>query len=219
MLWDVLPIAAQHVGADDTVLDVGANIGEFTLFAARRASKVVAFEPVSYLFDRLSGNVALNDMPQVQLVNAGLYDREAKVDIYLSDSRDQLQGTNHGMGNLFSAPPGSRGEKEQIQVLRLDDWAQQQNLQGADFVKLDIEGAEFAALRGAEAVLREFRPALVLELEHSHSERAGFDESELLDYLRALDYQLHTLDAAGKLQPLQGSQVQHARNLYCEPPS
>src|SRR5690606_9171674 len=74
------------------------------------------------------------------------------------------------------------------------------NLPPPDWIKIDIEGLELPALRGAEALIREARPTIICEINHL-SGRFGTDISDFLAYMRSLGYEVHRLDD-GRLEPL-----------------
>jgi FkbM family methyltransferase len=183
-----------------TVADVGANIGEVTLYSAKRLSlgRVLSFEPVPGVFQQLSENVALNAFGNVEMFNVGLYDRDGVLPLYLKDD-DAYGLVNEGVGSVFGSP----GDKTQVTIplRKFDDLAQEIALNRLDFLKIDVEGAELMVLKGAESSLRAFRPVIVTESSAANQKLAGYSARDLYEYLGSLGYELSSLETGDKQLP------------------
>jgi FkbM family methyltransferase len=137
-------------------LDCGAHIGEYTLLFARLvgpSGAVHAFEPDPRMFPLLRANVQRNELTNVTLANVALSDREgmewfaAKDDATMSALR------------RFTEQPGA--ESALVPTTTLDLYLEISGLQAVDALKVDIEGAEAAAIAGANRLLRTLQPGLV----------------------------------------------------------
>ncbi len=195
---EVATFLKRHLQPDMTFVDVGANLGELTLVAAKRLPKgrVLAFEPVPQIFAQLSRNVALNNLACVELFNFGLFDRTDSLPIYRQ--QDINFGTiNEGVPSLFST--GTDREEVSVLLRRFDDVALEYRLERLDVMKIDVEGAELMVLRGAEPFIRRFRPLIITELSQLNFQRAGYTSTDLIDYLRSLEYDVQILDDHRKL--------------------
>jgi FkbM family methyltransferase len=173
--------------------DIGANIGEVTLYAAKRLShgRVLSFEPSPAIFAQLSRNVALNHFPQVEVFNIGLYDREDVLPFFVEE--ENLFGmANHGLGTVFGAAMDK--QTGVVRLRKFDDVAVEAGLQRLDFLKVDVEGAEWMVLKGAEECIRRFRPVIVAESSAGNFERAGYAPKDLYQYLESLGYQIRNLE-------------------------
>jgi FkbM family methyltransferase len=135
----------------DTVIDVGAWIGDFSAYAASKGAKVYAFEPVEETFEVLRQTSALNN-GLIYPIKKGLGDKECEIEISLHDD-------NSGSNSIISK---AEGNKEKICIITLDQFAEENKLERVDFIKADIEGAERDLLRGATNVLKTFAPKLAL---------------------------------------------------------
>lgn len=176
-----------------TLADIGANIGEVTLCAAKRAAtgKVLSFEPSPAIFAQLSRNVALNRFSHVELFNIGLYDREDILPFYVEE--ENLFGmANEGLGTVFGVTKDK--QESVVRLRRLDDIAREVGLQRLDVLKVDVEGAEWMVLRGAEQCIRRFRPVIVAESSAGNFEKAGYAPKDLYNYLESLGYEIRNLD-------------------------
>ncbi len=174
----------RHLDSEGAVfVDVGANVGLHTLRTARRLARrggnVIAFEPIQANADRLRANAELNALSNVRIERLGLADREGTVEVSRS---------SRGSGNVSLASVGD--VREQVRLVRFDDWARDNDLRRVDVVKMDIEGAEVAALRGMQDTIREFRPVLVVEINPMWTLRMGTSTTELLRLLHELGYAL-----------------------------
>lgn len=176
------------------VLDVGANFGLFSLVAARRlqglgGGEIIAFEPDERNLARLEANLGANNFTNVAVVRKGLFDRDLTGVLYLSDPKQKNMGTS----SVLSHAPGQ--QSVEIPLVTLDTFLRESGIASVDLIKMDIEGAEFAALSGARAALAEGKIKwILLEL---HVEIMGVDKSaELLRMLFAAGYQAWFIDEA-----------------------
>jgi FkbM family methyltransferase len=117
------------------VVDIGANIGSFAIYAARAcgASRVVAFEPHPENFALLTRNVSANGLTNVTCVNAAVGASRGKRHL-------EVDPGNSG-GHRLSANP--RGQAIEVDCLSLDDVIAEHRLPTIDYLKLDCEGAEY----------------------------------------------------------------------------
>jgi FkbM family methyltransferase len=141
---------------DDVVLDVGANIGLLSIVAARLCPRghVYAFEPSSHHREFLRRNVDRNATGNVTVVPYAVLDVAGVVEL----SRPETY-----QAGSFIAPGVREGTVEPVGAIALDDWAEEHGLDRCDVVKLDIEGSERLALRGARRLLARFAPILLVE--------------------------------------------------------
>lgn len=178
------------------LVDAGANIGLFTVFAARRVrnGKVIAFEPVPSMADWLKKNIDLNNLPNIQTETCGLSDHPGVLPIY------EIESTHEGLSTLY---PGSlsKSAMTEVPVKKLDDVFENYGFSRLDIIKIDIEGGELPALRGATQTLRKFRPAILIEINESTYASAGYRPSDVYDFLKALDYRPHSIGKNGRLYP------------------
>lgn len=117
-----------------------------------------AFEPVPANRDRLEQAIATNDLHNVTVSPLALGDSSRQVDMWLRSAQ-----TGADSGTAAVVPTGT-GHLT-VSMCPLDDWALQTGLQRLDFIKLDVEGAEFLVLAGAEQVISRFRPLILAEFD------------------------------------------------------
>lgn len=145
----------------DYVVDAGGCWGDTALYFAWKTGptgRVYSWEFVPSNLQLFRENLALNPeySQRVELVEAPVWSTSGQT-LYFSDM-------GPGSRVSFTASPKTTG---QVQTLTIDDMVKQRNLPRVDFIKMDIEGAEMNALRGAEETLRRFRPKLAISVYHN----------------------------------------------------
>ncbi len=177
----------------DVFVDVGANIGLFSLIAARRVGRsgaVYAIEPAQKTFRRLQDNVKLNDFLNVQCFQLALSDESGEFPFYTSeDGFDAWNSIAHPIaGKSFS--------KEYIQCVRWDHFARLHNLVGkVAMMKIDVEGWETRVLGGGyEALSREDAPILQIEFTEEAAASAGSSCKDLYHMLEGFGYSMFCYD-------------------------
>jgi FkbM family methyltransferase len=153
---DEMAVMAAHFPAQGVFADVGANVGNHTLFAClfMAAARVIAFEPNPPAMALLRANVALNGLSaRVDLTHLGwgLSDAEG------AGFSAVTKRANLGATRLVADGRGGLSVRTGDAMLAG---------QPVDFIKLDIEGMEMQALRGLQATIANHRPPVFLELDH-----------------------------------------------------
>lgn len=193
----------------DTYMDIGANIGLFTLIAARRvglAGKVFSFEPSSTTFQRLLTNVKLNRFTNVFAHQVAISDKSGQADMTVS-----LDGYD-GRNSLAAPTGGEKFGTESVSTISLDQFVQEHKLKGhITMIKIDVEGWETHVLDGGQATLSgPDAPVLQVEFTEDTQEEAGCSTDELYRALVGLGYQLYSIDAKTRdLTPVSQEQVQN----------
>jgi FkbM family methyltransferase len=149
--------------ADAVVVDGGANAGFFTVPVAHRTqgrgTRIISFEPQRQLFQALGGSLALNEYRHVYLHNVGLGDAPGIAQLPAIDySVVQDFGTVQLNDNTTVAEDGWMADRV-VDVTSIDAM----DLPGLDFFKLDVEGYEVPALRGALNTIKKYRPWIWVE--------------------------------------------------------
>jgi FkbM family methyltransferase len=174
----------QFARPGGTFIDVGANIGYFTMRAARQLGvngHVHAFEPMRRAYDRLVRHVTLNHLDNVTTHRLIVTDR----------SRGPQTVTFRNSWKMFGAAPEPQAP-EQIETVSLDDYAPRLGLSRLDVMKIDVDGYEYKVLQGARETLRRFGPALVLEIGGYTMNAVGDSVADLVGLLEGLGYRFYS---------------------------
>jgi FkbM family methyltransferase len=177
-----------------TVLDVGANIGFYTLSLCRqvRNVRVHSFEPIPKTFALLQEHVKINQAANATIHNFGFSDREEIKTFYYYPE---------GSGNASSAnlSEGASVRTITCQVKRLDDFVQNSGLH-VDFIKCDVEGAEIFVFRGAMATLKRDRPAVFTEMLRKWAAKFSYHPNDIIALMKDLGYRCFC-EHQGHLRP------------------
>lgn len=199
-------------------VDGGANQGEFSIAAARIMPQgtVISFEPVAEYRKRLEENVRLNGCKNIHIMPVALGAQEDSLPIY-DQQEIYLDGTRHeGLPSLFVS--GSRSQhREVVPIRRLDDVLDDLAIKHVDVIKLDIEGAEWMALRGAANVLKTSHPILLLEIGKETCRAAGYEPGVFAQWIIGLGYRIEKILDDGKTNAITPAQLNDFQNIVAYP--
>jgi len=143
-----------EIQPQDTVIDIGAHIGSFTLLAASKASngKVLAFEPASYNFSKLEKNVRLNNFSNVEIFKMGVFKKNGFVNLDISQP-SSAHFTIFNGGEEF----------ERVKTITLAEIFTKFKIRHCNLLKIDAEGAEFEILTTASVSVLKLIDKIVFE--------------------------------------------------------
>lgn len=213
---DIVSYLDQALKPGMAVLDIGANIGEISLVAARRVGpkgRVISFEPIDAIADVLERNVVRNKLNNVSVARLALSDAVGVFPVYhhVEDPSDD----NGGLGTLF----GATGEDviQHVSATTLDEFVKSVDLPGIDLIKIDIEGAELPCLRGGEQTISRFRPIIIVEVQEKSASAAGYKQIDILSFLAGFGYTFHNIGRRGRLSSLNKDMLLEYQNVACLP--
>jgi FkbM family methyltransferase len=195
---DVMRFLRRWVRPGFIALDVGANIGTYAIPLARLVGptgRVVAFEPNRPTCACLRQNVRQNRLGNIRVVRAAVGEHPGHSDLVVNAEN---------FGEVHLAPAATTPEaaitRARVVVTTLDAECARLALPRVDFIKIDVEGFELAALRGAVAVLAA-NPRIVVQTEiiPAHAARYGFDVAELVAFFAARGFKPHACDETGRM--------------------
>lgn len=171
-----------HLNKDETFIDVGANIGVWTLYAAKLVGlkgMVLSFEPHPMFFKNLNDNIQLNNFKNIKTYNVGLSDVAGE--LYFSNSLDSM---NHVL---------TKKEKDAIvvKVNTLDEYTR--DLEIIDLIKVDIEGYELFCFKGAVETLKKTKK-IIFESIETLTIAYGYSGSDIISFLNDLNFAVYKLD-------------------------
>jgi len=186
-----LALVGSLLAPGDIFIDGGAHIGLFTLVAAARAGpagRVLAFEPAPAARCQLLQNLALSQFPWVEVSARALAE--------CAGARSFTAFADDSWGSSSFAPPPEfgGGSVETVETTTLDAVIAEQDPARIRLVKLDLEGAEYAALQGAPRLLRDVGPDFLVELEPEHLARQGTSAADVVRLFEEHGYQFFTVD-------------------------
>lgn len=169
-----------------TFLDVGSNVGFYSMLAldvVGPSGSVHAFEIDARPLRCLRRTIASEQLTNLHVHAVAVGDRDGKVGVHM-DADSGLTGVVQSA----SAP--------QVMMTTLDAWWRASGASRIQAIKMDIEGAEWLALRGAADLLRAERPLIVCESDETLQQRFGHGPAQLQEYLAGLGYRIDPLAGA-----------------------
>lgn len=199
-------IVKKIIHKDDVVIDVGANIGYYTLIFSRlvgNKGKVFAFEPEPNNFNLLQKNVKINGYENVVIINKAVSNKMEKIKLYIDDE-------NQG-GHTLS-PTKTKSKSIQIEAVTLDNYFKNDSNK-IKFIKMDIEGSEARTMDGMKNMLNnnnelqmmvEFNPYLL--------NKSGSDPEKYLYSFMKFDYKIFEMDK--KNRKVLNAEIPHLLTKY-----
>ena len=160
------------IRSDDTVFDLGANVGTYSLSAAARTrGKVIAIEPASETFELL--NISASQFSNMTAIHTAVSDKPGTAFLTHNDNSSETFG--------LSDNNEKRGEK--VPLATVDDIAAEHGIESVDIIKIDVEGHELKVLAGAEKIISNGSPIIFYEIKHDNDLHP-----ELIDAFKNLGY-------------------------------
>ncbi len=203
----------------DIFVDVGANIGYLTAYAASlvgQNGQVHSFEPVPAFYDRLAHMASLNPNYCIHANNCALDEQAGEAHIAVTSLPNIGWNT---MVEGFMSPEATL-EHLRVSVRRLDEYLREHELRRVALIKIDTEGYELPVLKGLTRFLQETasgsRPYLLIEVTPQAYPLIGTSIEELAAFLGQYAYSVEMVEAPGR--PVQLRQLKQTTNVLCVPP-
>jgi FkbM family methyltransferase len=184
----------RFLKSKDNFIDIGANIGLFSLLASRYVGTegiICSFEPTSITYQRLQENIQLNGLKNIRSYRLALSDTNGQAEL-------QIASEGYDAWNSLAKPSsGKVVNSETVATLTLDSFVEKENIENVSLIKIDVEGWEIPVLQGAKSLLSSPNaPTLMVEFMEENAQNAGFSCKELYQLLVDYGYELFTYDAA-----------------------
>lgn len=168
------------ISEDGIFFDIGTNIGVYSLNFSKKAKVVYAFEATKKTYDHLVETISANKVKNIYS-NFNAVHCESGVDIEIRQGNEAQGIINIGNNGMFN--------EEGIVVnivksITIDDFVNSNNIQRIDIIKMDIEGNELNALKGAKKSILRFRPIILCEINPEMNVKAGYTAEELFDFIK-----------------------------------
>ncbi len=175
-----------------TVLDIGANIGYYSIGFGQRLKTlngtVLSFEPVDSNYSSLLKNIEANDLKEyVHPLNFGLGEKNDTYEISITEAGSSSNA--FVVDGSFNSKNEKRTQK--IEMKKLDDFESIKKLNRCDFIKIDVEGYEVFFLRGAKEFIKKHQPIIYGEFNSFFIPQYGVSMTEVLDFFSALNYHIY----------------------------
>jgi len=188
-----------------TVVDIGANIGYYTLIAAKlvgNSGKVYAFEPEPDNYKLLCKNIEINGYTNIIPVNKAVSNKCGITKLFL----DQVNSGNPSFSqdNVFE-----KAGSVEVETVTMSEFFQHQKI---DFIKMDVQGAEGLIVDGAGEILKQDELKIMMEFWPAGLNNLGTEPLELVYKLRGFGFKIKVIDKATRcLQPAQIMEIINSR--------
>ncbi len=174
--WE--PVATQailsYAKRGMCAFDIGAHLGYYSLLLAKcvgPGGRVVSFEAAPRNFSTLQRNILINNLDNVELINLAVFSKSGMIGMSVSP-RDAASGD-------WSISRQVNGDSIQVQTIPLDEFCEANQVL-PDFLKIDVEGAEYDVLMGGRETIARSQPTMLIELHHFDGDLAANCVPDLL---------------------------------------
>ncbi len=199
-----------------TVYDVGGDQGLFSIFFAQRVGdrgQVVVFEPNRQSCQRIRRNVQLNDFHNVRILPLGLGEQRAVLQ-FTFPALEPARGTAvPTIANQIKNEMSATGCE--IEVNSLDDEVKRSDLPAPHFIKLDVEGMEYSALKGMQETLKIHHPRLSIEMHGADMNEKRTNVRRVVALLEELNYRIRHIESGERINSENADRACEG-HLYCE---
>ena len=165
----------------DVFLDVGAHIGKYTLQVAKivgESGSVIAIEPMTECYKALKKNISLNNFNNIILLNIAAWNKSCNLKLFIGDKQG-LNSIKYNMGLGYV----------EVEAKALDMVLSQINVNRVDWIKIDVEGAEYEVLQGLKNTLKKDNPKLIVEVKKENKRK-------VLDIMKELNYKVYPINGS-----------------------
>jgi FkbM family methyltransferase len=199
-----------------TIYDVGGDQGLFTIFFAHRAGdqgQVVVFEPNPQSCQRIRQNVQHNGFRNVRIIPLGVGERRATLQFTFPAFEPARGSAAPAIANLIKHEVSAAGCE--IEVNSLDDEIRRSGLPAPHFIKLDVEGMEYYALKGMQETLKTHGPRLSIEIHGADLNDKRANVRQVVALLRELNYRIRHIESGETINSENADRACEG-HLYCE---
>jgi len=182
---------SEHIPEGGVFVDVGAHIGYYSLKAASTVGprgRVLAVEPNPETLRKLRANIRESGAESIVTVEPlACSDSDAVLELFAATPKNTgASSLSQGNAEQFGPVTGSY----HVRARRLDEIVRESGVTRLDALKIDVEGAELMALKGATETLDRYHPVIAIELIDDQLKRMGASSAEVIAFLRAHGYSL-----------------------------
>ncbi len=182
----------KFITPKSTCIDLGANFGLYTLYISKlidENGKIISFEPFTKNYTFLIKNIALNKLTNIQTERLAVGKKEGITSLYYNEKEKNL--------GMVSTNYTCNAITEEVNVVALDSYFKNNAINHLDFIKIDIEGAEYNALLGMKNILTVHSPTLLIEILEDYQQPNNSEK--IHTFLSKLGYQKYFIDNEGNL--------------------
>lgn len=181
---------------NDVIFDIGANIGWYSNHLAKKLpnATVYSFEPIPETFAQIKKNTELNQSKNIVLNNFAFSDTIKTLTFFYSP-------TVTGAASSQNITENDSMVKLECQANTIDNFVKENNIPKLDFIKCDVEGAEFMVYKGGAETIDKHKPIVFTEMLRKWAAKFNYHPNDIIDFFKRSGYNCYTVHA-GKLAQL-----------------
>lgn len=168
-------------GKEIVYCDIGANIGLYSLFVAKRLrnkGRVISFEPDAKTYNRFIENIKLNNLLNINAINKAVGDNNGYVKLVCNKDSAKTYVSKEHKNNIY-----------EVELVKFDDFLIKNKITNVDYIKIDVEGFEFFVLLGMREFLINNPPRIIqIELYEEFLIRSGSSLNQIVSFLKILGF-------------------------------
>lgn len=175
--------------------DVGANEGWYSFHMMTRFPEIncYSFEPIPNTYNRSKRNLEINGLNTNHLYNVGISDEKKTVTFYFDEAES-------GATSMQNIREKTEINKVECELIKLDDFVEQNSIKRMDLIKIDIEGSEIFAIRGALESIKKYRPVIFCEMLRKWCAKFGYHPNDIIEILKPLGYECYAISDSGLIR-------------------
>mgnify|MGYP000061752300 CR=1 FL=1 len=153
----------------DVFIDIGANIGFFTIIAAQKFNNVLSFEPTPISLSHLRDNIKLNEIENIEIFECALSDKLGRLNLNVNPLNSGGNSLNNFSSSMIEKSSRNDWTSFDVDVKTLDNILLNKKItiNSLDLLKIDIEGHEVPALKGSINTISKYKPLIYAEVGRS----------------------------------------------------
>lgn len=183
-------VILKIIKSGDVVFDIGANIGWYTLSVLFKhpGTAVYSFEPIESSCEYLKKNLELNGQDTDKIFNFGFSDENKMIKFYFD--------INYAMASsMVNLKESNTAVGEECIVKRLDDFVSSlPSLNKIDFIKCDVEGAEFFVFKGAIETIKKYKPIIFSEMLRKWAKKFDYHPNDIIKLFSDINYDCYVIN-------------------------
>lgn len=183
--YEELQMTKNLLSDHDVFFDVGSHLGWYSIILAKdyQNNQFYAFEPVLNTYNLFKKNIDLNNLSNIRPYNFGFSNEERTADIFYSEKGSAIASEK----DIFDMKSLNTVE---CRLRKIDDFVSEEKIEKIDFIKCDVEGAEFLVIKGGASSIKEFLPILFLELVENWCNKFNYSIADVTNFLFPLGYKI-----------------------------
>ncbi len=184
----------NNVNEGNTIIDIGANMGEFSLIAAKKVGhkgKVISIEPLNQAVTWLEKNYILNGFSNYEIIEKAAGKNKGTLTLYKRSESSKAGMLDPDISDKKLVNTG------EIKVDTIDDIISSRNINQVEMLKIDVEGYEYEVLCGCKNSFKEYKiKKIICEIHSSFLKKKGLDKNSIYEILKENGFSISVLDSS-----------------------